>query len=430
MIQKSIWAQFIGLVEIIDPIRKPDVPLEGSWNYNNSLIMLNLFSKSRRFRIRLLAAVFFALCGLAVSAAPVQAQQKTVRIGSFLAVTGQGSFIGAPALATLKLYIDLLNLQGGLLGRKVELIDYDVGIDTRTAQTAIRRLIDIDKVDAIIGGSTTGAVMSVLPIIQQARIPILALAGSTALVSPLRKWVFKTSQTDRMACGKILSDMKKRGVRFLGLISGDGGFGRSMRAHCLDIAKNININVIADEIYRAQSRRVVEPLKRIKLKKNVQAVLNVGFGSSPAYVTQNFRKLGFEVTLYQTHGVATQDFLDFAGTAADGVRLPVPPIVIADKLPPNDPIKSILKSYMRLYKKRWDVEPSVYGTHAFDAIRLYALAVRRAGSFDREKLDRLWKAQMVMLVPMALSKCHPRITWGSTLMPFGWLKFKVVNGCR
>lgn len=128
--------------------------------------------------------------------------------------------------------------------------------------------------------------------------------------------------------------------------------------------------------------------------------------------------------------MATQDFLDFSGTAADGVRLPVPPIVIADKLPPNDPIKSILKSYMRLYKKRWDVEPSVYGTHAFDAIGLYALAVRRAGSFDREKLDRLWKAQMVMLVPMALSKCHPRITWGSTLMPFGWLKFKVVNGCR
>jgi branched-chain amino acid transport system substrate-binding protein len=323
--------------------------------------------------------------GITFAAEPLRAQ-NSVRIGTFLAVTGQGAFIGAPALATLKLYVDLLNLQGGLLGRKVELIYYDVGIDTRTAQTAIRRLTDLDNVDVIIGGSTTGAAMSVLPIVNQAKLPFIALAGTTALVSPVQKWVFKSSQTDRMACGKILTDMKKRGVRLLGLISGDGGFGRSMRAHCLDIAKAIGMNVIADEIYRTQSRRVVGPLKRIKLKKNIQAVLNVGFGSSPAYVTQNFRKLGFDVPLYQSHGVATQDYLDFSGDAAEGVRLPVPPIIIADKLPNNDPIKPILLSYMRLYKKRWEVDPSVYGTHAFDALRLYASAVRRARSFDREKI--------------------------------------------
>jgi branched-chain amino acid transport system substrate-binding protein len=110
-------------------------------------------------------------------------------------------------------------------------------------------------------------------------------------VSPLRKWVFKTSQTDRMACGKILSDMKKRGVRFLGLISGDGGFGRSMRAHCLDIAKNININVIADEIYRAQSRRVVEPLKRIKLKKTFRRYSMLGLAPRRPMSLRTFENL-------------------------------------------------------------------------------------------------------------------------------------------
>ena len=71
---------------------------------------------------------------------------ETLRVGTFLAVTGQASFIGAPALATLKLYVSLLNLEGGLLGRKIELIDYDVGIDPRTAQIAVKRLIFIDKV--------------------------------------------------------------------------------------------------------------------------------------------------------------------------------------------------------------------------------------------------------------------------------------------
>lgn len=334
---------------------------------------------------RLITLLFLISTGMTVSLDSVRAQGN-VRIGSFLAVTGPGSFIGAPALATLKLYIDLLNLQGGLLGRKVELIDYDVGVDTRTAQVAVRRLIDIDKVDVIIGGSTTGASMAVLPIINQAGIPFLALAGSTALVNPVRKWVFKTSQNDRMACGKILSNMKKRRVRFLGIISEDRGFGLSMRAHCLDIAEKLGMKVIADEVYRAQSRRVIEPLKRIKRLKSIQAVLCLGFGSSPVYVTKQFRKLGIDVPLYQTHGVANQDYLDFSGVAAEGVRLPVPPIIIADKLANNDPTKSILLSYIKIYKKRWEVKPNVYGTHAFDALRLYASSVRRARSFNPEKI--------------------------------------------
>jgi branched-chain amino acid transport system substrate-binding protein len=84
--------------------------------------------------------------------------------------------------------------------------------------------------------------------------------------------------------------------------------------------------------------------------------------------------------------VANQDYLDFSGVAAEGVRLPVPPIIIADKLANNDPTKSILLSYIKIYKKRWEVKPNVYGTHAFDALRLYASSVRRARSFNPEKI--------------------------------------------
>jgi branched-chain amino acid transport system substrate-binding protein len=114
----------------------------------------------------------------------------------------------------------------------------------------------------------------------------------------------------------------------------------------------------------------------------------VDFGSSPAYVTRDFRKLGFDIPLYQTHGVATLDYLDLSGVAAEGVRLPVPPIVIADKLDDADPIKSILLSYIKLYERRWEVTPNVYGSYAFDAIRLYASAIRRARSFEPRKIRK------------------------------------------
>jgi len=308
------------------------------------------------------------------------------RVGTFLSVTGQASFIGAPALATLKLYVNLLNLQGGLLGRKVELIDYDVGIDPRTAQIAVKRLIFFDKVKAIIGGSTSGAAMSVIPIVTRAKIPFIALASSSSIINPVRKWVFKSSQTNRMACGSILGDMKKRGIKTIGLISGDDGFASSMRIHCLDVARIMGISVIADEIYRTNTRKVVSPLNKIKLKSSIQSLLNVDFGSSPSYVTRRFRQLGFKVPLYQTHGVATLDFLDLSGIAANGVRMPVPPIVIAEKLHGGDPIKPVLLSYIKLYKKRWEVAPNVYGSHAFDGLRIYVAAVRQAGSFDSLKI--------------------------------------------
>jgi branched-chain amino acid transport system substrate-binding protein len=353
--------------------------------------MQKYYFKFKIFLFCCLIILTFVIFGTFRQTTIVFAQENNVeplRIGAFLSITGQASFIGAPALATLKLYVDLINLQGGLLGRKVELIDYDVGTDPRTAQIAVRRLIYFDKVDAIIGGSTSGATMSVLPIISEAKIPLIALANSQALIDPVRSWVFKSSHTHRMACHTILNDMKGRGIKFLGLISGDGGFASSTREACVETAKILGISIISDEVYRSNTRNVLKSLKKIRAKSKIQAVLNIDFGSSPAYVTREFRKLGFDIPLYQSHGVATLNYLDLSGVAAEGVRLAVPPIVIAEKLDNEDPIKSVLLSYIKLYEGRWEVRPSVYGSYAFDAIHLYVSAIRRARSFQREKIRK------------------------------------------
>ena len=389
--------------------------------------MQGYFLKFRQLLYRFLAILTFVILGMMRHSDTLLAEEPPIeplRIGTFLSITGQAAFIGVPALATLKLYVNLLNLQGGLLGRKIELIDYDVGIDPRTAQIAVRRLIYFDKVDAIIGGSTSGATMSVLPIISEAKIPFIALANSGALLHPIRSWVFKSSQTHRMACKTILNDMQRRGIEFLGMISGDDGFASTTRAHCIEIAKIRGISVIADEVYRSQTRKVLEPLKRIKMKRKVQAVLNVDFGSSPAYVTRVFRKLGFDIPLYQTHGVATLDYLDLSGVAAEGVRLPVPPIVIADKLDDADPIKSILLSYIKLYERRWEVTPSVYGSYAFDAIRLYASAIRRARSFEPRKIRKALEETENYVGANGLVKMSPKNHMGLYFRAFRMVEIR------
>ena len=183
--------------------------------------------------MRAIARIVLLVLCLICAASPVKvawAQPvQPIKIGAFLAVTGDGAYVGAPQLATLQLYIELINKQGGLLGRRLELVYYDVGIDTKTAQTAVHRLIEIDGVDVIIGGSTTGAAMAILPQIEQAQIPFIALAESSALINPVKPWVFKASPTDRIACAKILQDMQKRGISKIALITGDSGFALSMK---------------------------------------------------------------------------------------------------------------------------------------------------------------------------------------------------------
>ena len=344
---------------------------------------------------RLLRAVAAAISLLVLAAplvsslvSPVARAQEPIRIGTFLAVTGDGAFLGAPALATLKLYVDLVNAQGGLLGRRFELIQYDVGIDTRAAQTAVRRLIDKDQVDVIIGGSTTGGSMAVIPMIEQAGVPFIALAGSASIIAPVRKWVFKTSPTERLACAKILADIAKRGITKIALLSGDDGFGRSMSQHCRNLAGPSGIVIVADEVYRSRTRRVSRQMQRIRRNSDVAALINIGFGGTTAFITQRFRAMKFEVPLYQTHTAATQDFLDLAGPAAEGVRMPVAPLVLSAKLEDGDPVKPVIRSYNNLYRKRWDVLPSVYGGYAHDAIQIVIAAIRTARTTNKAALRR------------------------------------------
>jgi branched-chain amino acid transport system substrate-binding protein len=142
--------------------------------------------------------------------APATAQEP-IRIGSFLAVTGPASFLGDPELKTLQMLVEQVNAGGGVLGRKVELVHYDSAGDAEKARTFAKRLIEQDKVDVIVGGSTTGETMAAVPLAEQAGMPFVSLAGAVVIVEPVKKWVFKTPHTDRMACDKVFVDMKARG---------------------------------------------------------------------------------------------------------------------------------------------------------------------------------------------------------------------------
>ncbi|MGB7101253.1 MAG: ABC transporter substrate-binding protein [Xanthobacteraceae bacterium] len=326
-----------------------------------------------------------ALCAAAFlwSTAAVHAE---VKIGAVLSITGPASFLGEPEKKTLEMYVKDLNAAGGVNGQQITAVIYDDGGDASKARTFATRLVEEDKVDAVLGGSATGPSLAMAPIFEDAGVPYISLAGASAIVFPVRKWVFKTPHTESMSCGKIFEDLKKRNLTKIAMISGTDGWGKAMRAECLKIAPEFGLTVIKDEIYGATDTDMTPQLTNIKNTPGVQAVINCGFGQGPAIVTRNFRQLAISVPLYESHGVSSKSYIKLAGDASEGVRLPAAATLVAEKLPDSDPLKKVAMAYKTKYEKETGEAVSTFGGHMYDALMILVQAMQRAHSTDKAKV--------------------------------------------
>lgn len=306
-----------------------------------------------------------------------------IKIGATLSETGPASFLGDPEAKTLKLLVEQLNAKGGLKGEKIDLVLYDDGGDPNKARTFATRLVEDDEVVAIIGGTSTGTSMAIIPVAEDAKVPFISLAGAIEIIDPVKPYTFKTPHTDRMACAKIFTDMKARGFTKIGMISGTDGFGASMRKQCLAIVGDYGITVVADESYGPQDADMTPQLTNLKGKPGVQAILNPGFGQGPAIVTRNYGQLAIGLPLYQSHGVASKGFIQLAGAkAAEGVRLPGTALLVGDLLPEGDTQKPVVEAYKTLYEEKTGTPVSTFGGYAADAFAILTDAITRAGSTE------------------------------------------------
>ena len=311
---------------------------------------------------------------------------EPIKIGSVLSVTGPAAFLGDPELKTLEMYVADINKKGGVLGRQLELVHYDDGSDAGKANSFAKRLIDDDKVDILVGGTTTGSTMSMVPLVEKAGVPFVSLAGAVVIIEPTKKFVFKTPHTDRMAAEKVFEDMKKRGITKVALLSETSGFGQSGKKETEAVAGKYGITLVANETYGPKDTDMSPQLTKIKNTPGVQGVFIFGLGQGPAIATKNYKQLGITLPLYHAHGVASQQFITLAGPAAEGVRLPAAALLVADKLADNDPQKPVVVAYSNTYKEKTKSEVSTFGGHAYDGLMLAVDAIKRAGTTDKAKV--------------------------------------------
>lgn len=327
-----------------------------------------------------------ALTGALVLTAVTAFAADPIKIGSVLSVTGPAGYLGDPELKTLQMMVEDINKKGGVIGRPLELVFYDDGSDASKANGFGKRLIDDDKVDLIVGGTTTGSTMSMVPLVEKAGIPFISLAGAVVVIEPVKKWVFKTPHTDRMAAEKVFDDMKKHGISKVALLSETSGFGQSGRKETEGVAAKYGITLVANETYGPKDTDMGPQLTKIRNTPGVEAVFIFGLGQGPALATKGYKQLGITLPLYHAHGVASDEFIKLAGPASEGVRLPAAALLAPKNLPANDPERMVSEAYTKAFTAKYKTDISTFGGHAFDGLNIAVDAIKRAGGTDKAKV--------------------------------------------
>lgn len=319
-----------------------------------------------------------------------------MKVGAVFSVTGRASFLGDPEKKTAEMVVEAINANGGVNGEKIELIVYDDEGDATKCNLAVKKLITRDKVDAIIGPSTSGNSLAVLKLAEQYKVPLVSCAASYKIVyneetGKPYPWVFKTPQSDSMAAEAIYSHLKNKGISKIAIMSVTSGFGASGREELLRLADQYQMNIVADEKYGPKDNDMTVQLTKIK-GKSPQAIVNWSIGPTQVVVLRNWRDLNMtSIPFFQSHGFGSKKNIELAGGAAEGVYCPLGACNIPDLLPADHPQKAVTTDYAKAYGAKYNEPLSSFGGHAWDALNLIKAALE-AGAKDRAGIrDQLEK---------------------------------------
>jgi branched-chain amino acid transport system substrate-binding protein len=303
----------------------------------------------------------------------------TIKIGALFSVTGPPAFLGEPERNTAKMVVDGINKAGGIKGQKVELVVYDTAGDATKAVQMATKLIKDDKVIAIIGPSTTGESMAVIPVAEKEKVPLISCAAGSKITDPVKRYVFKTAQNDGLAVAKIYEHLQRTKQNKVAILTVSDGFGASGREQLKALAGKFGIQLVVDETYGPKDTDMTAQLTKIRASQ-AKVLIVWGTNPGPAVIAKNARQLGLKLPLYMSHGVSSKKFIALAGDAAEGVRLPSGKVIVADVLPKGDPQKGALMAYVKDYQNHYKVEGDHFGGHAWDAIMLVKAAIERGGA--------------------------------------------------
>jgi len=305
-----------------------------------------------------------ALLGVALTTVLPLAAQAQVKIGVTLSTTGPAVSLGIPEKNTIAL---LPKTVGGLT---VEYIVLDDASDSSAAVVNTRKFIGENKVDAIVGSTTTPNTLAMIDVIAEGETPVISLASSARIIEPMsakKAWMFKTPQTDTMMVLAILEHAAKRGMKTMAYIGFNDALGEAFYAEFEKFAEARKIRIVASERFAPRDTSVTAQV--LKLMAANPDMVVIGASGTPAVLpARNLVERGYKGSVYFNHGVANNDFLRVGGKDIEGMFVPTSPVVVAASLPADHPAKAVALDYVKRYESvNGAGTVSAFGSYTWDA---------------------------------------------------------------
>ena len=298
-----------------------------------------------------------------------------IKVGVIASSTGPTAVVGIPQKNTVAL------LPTEIAGQKIEYIVLDDASDPTNAVTGVKKLLTEHKVDALIGPTTTPAALAMLDFVAESKTPLLTTVGSAAIVQPMdekKRWVFKTTQNDDLIADAVIAHMQANGVKTVGFVGFNDPYGENWFKVFSTLAEKAGIALVANERYNRTDQSVTgQVLKLISARPDAVFIAATG---GPAVLPQaGLLDKGYKGKVYQTHGVATNDFIRLGGKAVEGTLMAGGPMLVADDLPASNPIKAVAQGYIKAYEAKYGAgSTSTFGANTWDAGLLLQKAVPAA----------------------------------------------------
>jgi len=312
---------------------------------------------------------------LALLATLTTAALADINIGVSVSATGPAASLGIPEKNSIAL---LPNTMGG---QKVNYIVLDDASDPTAATRNIKKFVSENKVDVVIGSTITPNSLAMMDVAVDNETPIISMAGSAIVVEPMdakRQWVFKTAQNDAHMATALVQHMTDKNVQTVAFIGFADAYGEGWYKEFARIAEARKLKIVASERYQRSDTSVTGQILKIMAAKP-DAILVGGAGTPAALPQKTLKEKGYKGLIYQTHGVANNDFLRIGGKDVEGAFLPVGPMVVAAQLPADNPVRKSALEYVTKYEAAYGKgSVSSFGGHAWDAGLLLQNAVPQA----------------------------------------------------
>lgn len=307
---------------------------------------------------------------------PAIGAAQEYRIGFVAAITGPASSLGVPERDVAVLIQKELDAAGGVTDpagqkRPVRIIIHDDQSKADETVKAVKKLIADDRVHVVIASSQSPTSLAVVPIVTEARVPMISMASSHAIVTPVRDryWVFKTPQSNIHVAVHQVKYLQAKGLRKIASLYVNDAFGEDSRRGLAETLKGTGIEVVYEDKFEHADKDMTPQLTRVRAS-GAQALVVHAIPPAASIITRNFRDLGLTIPLIHNHGVGNKPFIDLAGGAAEGVIFPIGKMLVAEELPDADPQKRVLLDFVAWYEKGTGKPRSTFAGHAWDALRM------------------------------------------------------------